>query len=80
MARTTNSGSSYFGRRYGFASNAAGADTPRSLALDPSGKFVFSLNQIGDSVTAFRVDARGALIFTGQFLPLGSPATMVFLP
>jgi 6-phosphogluconolactonase len=57
-----------------------GADTPRSLALDPSGKFVFSLNQIGDSVTGFRVDTAGTLKFTGQFLPLGSPATMVFLP
>ena len=57
-----------------------GADTPRSLALDPTGKFVFSLNQIGDSVTGFRINARGTLQFTGQFLPLGSPATMVFLP
>ena len=57
-----------------------GADTPRSLALDPSGKFVFSLNQIGDSVTGFRVDGNGTLTFTGQFVPLGSPATMVFLP
>lgn len=57
-----------------------GADTPRSLALDPSGKFVFSLNQIGDAVTGFRVDNKGTLQFTGQFLPLGSPAAMVFLP
>jgi 6-phosphogluconolactonase len=56
------------------------ADTPRSLTLDPSGKFVFSLNQIGDSVTAFRVNAAGMPTFTGQFLPLGSPASMVFLP
>jgi len=56
------------------------ADTPRSLALDPSGQFAFSLNQIGDSVTAFRVNAAGTLTFTGQFLPLGSPASMVFLP
>ena len=57
-----------------------GADTPRSLALDPSGKFVFSLNQIGDSVTGFRVDSEGTLHFTGQYFPLGTPATMVFLP
>ncbi len=59
---------------------ATEADTPRSLALDPTGKFVFSLNQIGDSVTVFRVGAGGKLTFTGQFLPLGSPASMVFLP
>lgn len=57
-----------------------GADTPRSLALDPTGKFVFSLNQIGDSVTGFRVNAHGTLDFTGQFFPLGSPAAMIFLP
>jgi 6-phosphogluconolactonase (cycloisomerase 2 family) len=57
-----------------------GADTPRSLALDPSGKFVFSLNQVGDSITGFRVGSKGTLQFTDQFLPLGSPATMVFLP
>jgi 6-phosphogluconolactonase (cycloisomerase 2 family) len=57
-----------------------GADTPRSLALDPTGKFVFSLNQIGDSVTGFRVNAKGTLDATGQYLPLGSPATMVFVP
>lgn len=57
-----------------------GADTPRSLALDPSGNFVFSLNQVGDSVTGFRVGSMGTLGFTGQFLPLGSPAVMVFLP
>jgi len=57
-----------------------GADTPRSLELDPSGKFVYSLNQIGDSVTGFGVGVKGALSFTGQFLPLGSPAVMVFLP
>jgi len=57
-----------------------GADTPRSLALDPRGRFVFSLNQIGDSVTGFKIDAGGTLSFTGDFLPIGSPATMVFLP
>ena len=57
-----------------------GADTPRSLALDPGGKFVLSLNQIGDSVTGFRVETKGTLTFTGQYFPLGSPATMVFLP
>jgi 6-phosphogluconolactonase (cycloisomerase 2 family) len=57
-----------------------GADTPRSLALDPSGKSVFSLNQIGDSVTGFHVDDSGMLHSTGQYLPLGGPATMIFLP
>jgi 6-phosphogluconolactonase (cycloisomerase 2 family) len=56
------------------------ADQPRSLALDPSGRFLYSLNQRGDSVTSFRIDAKGVPRFTGKYLPLGSPATMVFLP
>ena len=56
-------------------------DKPRSLALDPTGSYLFSLNQGADSVTSFRVDAKtGLLRFTGHYLPLGSPATMVFLP
>ena len=56
-------------------------DRPRSLALDPTGTYLFSLNQGADSVTSFRVDPKtGQLRFTGHYLPLGSPATMVFLP
>ena len=56
-------------------------DRPRSLALDPTGTYLFSLNQAADSVTSFRVDPKtGRLRFTGHYLPLGSPATMVFLP
>jgi 6-phosphogluconolactonase (cycloisomerase 2 family) len=56
-------------------------DKPRSLALDPTGHYLFSLNQGADSVTSFHVDPKtGLLYFTGHYLPLGSPATMVFLP
>lgn len=54
-------------------------DTPRSLALDPSGEFLYSLNQKADNVTAFRIGADGVPKFTGKYLPLGSPAAMVFL-
>jgi 6-phosphogluconolactonase len=56
-------------------------DRPRSLVLDPTGTYLFSLNQGADSVTSFRVDPKtGRPRFTGHYLPLGSPATMVFLP
>ena len=55
-------------------------DTPRSLAISPSGAFLYSLNQKADSVTSYRINSKtGALRFTGHFLPLGSPASMVFL-
>jgi 6-phosphogluconolactonase len=58
----------------------ARADSPRSAAIDPSGQFLFSCNQKGDSITSFRINAlNGALQFTGRFEPVGSPAVMVML-
>ena len=56
------------------------ADYPRSFAISPDGRFLFSCNQKGDSITSFQMDDRtGALTFTGQYVPVGSPATMTFL-
>jgi 6-phosphogluconolactonase len=58
----------------------AHADSPRSAAIDPSGEFLFSCNQKGDSITSFRINAlSGALSFTGRYEPVGSPAVMVML-
>ncbi len=56
------------------------ADYPRSVAIDPSGELLFSLNQKGDSITSFRINAAtGLLQFTGRFEPVGSPAVMLML-
>jgi 6-phosphogluconolactonase len=56
------------------------ADYPRSAAIDPSGEFIFSCNQKGDSITSFRINAaNGTLQFTGRFEPVGSPAVMIML-
>ena len=56
------------------------ADSPRSVAMDPSGEIMFSCNQRSDSITSFRVNpASGALAFTGRYEPVGSPAMMVAL-
>lgn len=53
------------------------ADSPRSLCIDPSGTFLYSCNQRGDSITSFRLNANtGALTFTGRFEAVGSPAVM----
>lgn len=61
------------------ANIATEADQPRSLTIDPSGKFLYSLNLRGDNVTTFRLDpATGVPRFTGHFVPVPSPATMVF--
>ena len=53
---------------------------PRSLTIDPTGKFLYSLNQHGDNIATFRLDSRGVPRFTGKFLGVGAPAAMVFLP
>ena len=54
------------------------ADSPRSIAMDPSGEIMFSCNQRSDSLTSFRINpASGALAFTGRFEAVGSPAVML---
>jgi 6-phosphogluconolactonase (cycloisomerase 2 family) len=56
------------------------ADYPRCLTIDPSGEFLYSCNQRGDSITSFRINAaNGGLQFTGRFEPVGSPAVMLML-
>jgi 6-phosphogluconolactonase len=56
------------------------ADYPRCLTIDPSGEFLYSCNQKGDSITSFRINAAsGGLQFTGRFEPVGSPAVMIML-
>jgi 6-phosphogluconolactonase len=58
----------------------AHADSPRTMAIDPAGEYLFSCNQKGDSVTSFRINSlSGALSFTGHYDPVGSPAAMVML-
>jgi 6-phosphogluconolactonase len=56
------------------------ADSPRSIALDPGGEFLYSCNQKGDSITSFRINvATGLLQFTGRYEPVGSPSFMTLL-
>lgn len=55
-------------------------DYPRSFNIDPTGNFLYSCNQRGDAVVTFRVNKKtGALAFTGQYTPVGTPAIIVFL-
>jgi 6-phosphogluconolactonase (cycloisomerase 2 family) len=56
-------------------------DYPRSLEFDPSGTFLFSLNQRSDAITCFRVDrTSGRPTFTGAYTPVGAPSSLVFVP
>jgi 6-phosphogluconolactonase len=53
---------------------------PRSFAFDPVGRFLYCCNQRADVVTVFRVDRPGgALSFTGHYVPVGNPSSIVFI-
>ncbi len=53
---------------------------PRSFNFDLTGRFLYSCNQRGDNVAAFRLDAKsGALNFTGHYTAVGNPSAIVFL-
>ena len=55
-------------------------DYPRSFSIDPTGNFLYSCNQRSDAITVFRIDRKtGGLAFTGQYIPVGTPAVVVFL-
>ena len=54
-------------------------DYPRSFTIDPTGTFLYSCNQRSDAITCFRVNREtGALTFTGQYTPVGTPSIIVF--
>ena len=53
---------------------------PRSFSFDPTGQFLYCCNQRGDNIAVFRVDRKaGSLSFTGQYVPVGNPSSIVFL-
>ncbi len=53
-------------------------DYPRSFGFDPTGRFLYCCNQRADNITVFRVDRnRGRLAFTGQYVPVGNPSSIV---
>jgi 6-phosphogluconolactonase len=55
-------------------------DYPRSFNFDPTGSFLYSCNQRGDNIAAFRVDRKsGGLAFTGHLTPVGNPSIIIFL-
>jgi len=54
-------------------------DYPRSFTIDPSGQYLYSCNQRSDAVVCFRVNRQtGALTFTGNYTPVGTPAMLLF--
>lgn len=54
-------------------------DYPCQFNIDPSGTFLYACNQRSDQITSFRIDKRtGALSFTGQYTPVGTPTCILF--
>lgn len=57
-----------------------GGRTPRHIALDPTGAYLFAENQESNNVVLFRVDAKtGRLTPTGVTFPVAAPVCLAFL-
>jgi 6-phosphogluconolactonase (cycloisomerase 2 family) len=55
-------------------------DYPRSFNFDPTGQFLYCCNQRADNIAVFRVDRKtGGLRFTGHYVAVGNPSSIVFL-
>lgn len=56
-----------------------GGDYPRVIGFDPSGRFLYSLNQRSDHIAIFAADkTSGKLRFTGSYVGVGSPSDIAF--
>jgi len=57
----------------------SGGKTPRSFAIDPSGKFLLSAGQDSDNIAGFTIDTKtGRLTATGDSVEVGAPVCIVF--
>lgn len=56
-------------------------DYPRSLTLDPCGKYLYAMNQRSDNITRFSVATEsGKLTFVEDYTAVGSPSQLVIAP
>jgi 6-phosphogluconolactonase len=59
----------------------SGGIMPRNFAIDPTGQYLFSLNQVSDNVVQYKIDrATGALSATGRSVEVGTPVCLQFVP
>ncbi len=53
---------------------------PRSFNFDPTGRFLYCCNQRCANIAIFQLNRKpGGLEFTGHYIPVGNPSTIVFL-
>jgi len=59
----------------------SGGVMPRHFGIDPSGHYLFALNQLSNNVVEFKVDpATGMLSKTGRGIKVDTPACLLFVP
>jgi len=60
---------------------SSGGTMPRNFAIDPTGAYLFSANQVSGNVLLFRIDGNtGRLTPTNTDLKIDVPACVVFVP
>jgi 6-phosphogluconolactonase len=58
----------------------SGGVMPRSFAIDPTGRYLFALNQLTNNVVQFRIDpATGRLSKTGKEIKVDTPVCLQFV-
>jgi len=68
------------GRLKHIGETATLGDYPGQCRIDPGGNFLYACNRRSDNITSFRIHRdTGLLTFTGQYTPVGSPASIAFL-
>ena len=54
---------------------------PRSFGIDPTGQYLFVLNQLSNNVVQFKVDpSTGMLSKTGREIKVDTPVCLQFVP
>jgi 6-phosphogluconolactonase len=59
----------------------SGGVMPRNFAIDPTGQYLFALNQVSNNVVQFKIDAAtGMLAKTGREITVDTPVCLQFVP
>lgn len=59
----------------------SGGVMPRNFGIDPTGQYLFALNQISNNVVQFKIDgATGTLTNTGREIRVDTPVCLQFVP
>eukprot|EP01133_Synstelium_polycarpum_P000157 gene157-184_t len=54
-------------------------ENPRTVTLDPTGRFLYATNEGSNNITRFSIDPNnGRLTFIDEYTPIGSPSQIVF--